>query len=123
MAITVNVGQFPSAAGVTPVQVEDGASVAQALTAKGLTADGFDIRLNGQPTTADAVLHEGDSVILVKKIKGNDAREIMEQATTVRRHTGLSLEQAFTVVSKKRSYSRTRNAANNAAEALLARIG
>ena len=72
MAITVNVGQFPSAGqGVRPVTLDDGATVAQAIAAASLTADGFDVRVNGQPATQDQVLADGDSVVLARKIKGN----------------------------------------------------
>ena len=72
MAITVNVGQFPSRDGVRPYELPEGSTVAAALAAAGLSADGFDIRVNGVIGTLEQTLSNGDSVTLVRKIKGND---------------------------------------------------
>lgn len=72
MAITVNVGQFPSSAGICPYELPEGSTVAAALSAAGLSAGGFDIRVGGTLATLEQVLSNGDSVMLVRKIKGND---------------------------------------------------
>ena len=70
MAITVNVGKLPGR--MTPVAVEDGASVRDALAAAGLDATGFEVRLNSDKIDdlGGTVAH-GDSVYLAQKIKGN----------------------------------------------------
>jgi len=51
--------------------LDDGAAnVAAVLEAAGETAEGFDIRVNGQPATGDTPLNDGDIVTLVPAIKG-----------------------------------------------------
>jgi sulfur carrier protein ThiS len=67
--IIVKVGKLPGR--IQEVAVEDGASVADALEAAELDVTGYEIRLNGSPVDVDTELEDGDTLLLVKKIKGN----------------------------------------------------
>lgn len=91
MTISINVGQFPSARGVTPLTVEEGTTVAQAIARAELSTDGFDIRVNGQTATGEQVVNAGDSVLLVRKIKGN------YKVLVVRKHKPLTGDQVLTL--------------------------
>jgi sulfur carrier protein ThiS len=64
--IIVKVAQLGSA--VKEVAIEDNSPVAQALTAAGVSASGFQIRVNGREATA--TLRAGDVITLVPAIKG-----------------------------------------------------
>jgi len=68
---TVTIGKVPGS--LSELALEDGANVADALAAKGLSADGFEIRVNGSVGSMDTVVPDGAKVFLVKKIKGNQS--------------------------------------------------
>lgn len=55
---------------VKEVALEGGSRVSDALNAAEVRADGFELRVNGNPVTGDAVLRTGDIVTLVPQIKG-----------------------------------------------------
>lgn len=66
----VKVGVVPGA--INEYALESGATVAQALELAGLTATGYDVRMDGNTVTLDTVIPETAKVIvLVKQIKGN----------------------------------------------------
>ena len=67
MAITI--GKVPGT--LQNIAVEDGATVADALSAAGLAVDGFEIKINGATGTTSTRLVDNAKVFLVKKIKGN----------------------------------------------------
>jgi putative ubiquitin-RnfH superfamily antitoxin RatB of RatAB toxin-antitoxin module len=73
--ITVAVNKFPGAK--VELMLEHGATVGQAVEQAKETigdVDGYDIRLNGLPAEASAVIPDNGSVqriILTKKVKGN----------------------------------------------------
>jgi uncharacterized Zn ribbon protein len=67
----VKVGRVPGR--ITEVNVVDGeTTVNEALGLAELTVEsGFSVRLNGEPAEGDAVVSDGDSVTVVKEVKGN----------------------------------------------------
>ena len=67
--ITVKIGQLPGA--IQEVALNGGRTVNDALTGAGLSADGFEIRVNSSAASFETTLSDGDLVLLVKKIKGN----------------------------------------------------
>lgn len=67
--IIVKVGKMPGV--LTEVALGAGATVANALEAAGLSADGMDIRVSGNTATLETALTNGSIVILAAKIKGN----------------------------------------------------
>ena len=69
--ITVRVGKLPGR--IQEIAMNGGRTVADALEAAELAAEGYEIRVNGSPADAETELDEGDVVLLVKKIKGNGA--------------------------------------------------
>lgn len=66
----VTIGKFPGS-GVRAYDLSDGAKVRDALAAAGLSADGFDIFINGTSATLDTALMDGKAVLLSAKIKSN----------------------------------------------------
>jgi putative ubiquitin-RnfH superfamily antitoxin RatB of RatAB toxin-antitoxin module len=68
--ILVKVGQIPGA--VNEYALEAGTTVAQALELAGLTATGFDVRLDGVTVSVETVISaDAKMIILAKQIKGN----------------------------------------------------
>ncbi len=67
--ISVRIGRLPGR--IQEVTLNGDRTVQTALETANLDADGFEIRVNGQPATADTTLNHGDIILLVKKIKGN----------------------------------------------------
>lgn len=67
----VKVGKVPGR--ITEVNiVENETTVREALELAGLSVEtGFSARRNGESTDLDATLEAGDSVTLVKEVKGN----------------------------------------------------
>jgi sulfur carrier protein ThiS len=51
--------------------VPEGTTVGAVLQQAGLDANGFEIRLDGQDTTTDTVVRDGQTILLVRKVKGN----------------------------------------------------
>jgi sulfur carrier protein ThiS len=45
--------------------------VEQALAVVGLNPEGFEIRVNGQPADGNTIIRHGDTVLLLRKIRGN----------------------------------------------------
>lgn len=67
--LTVKVGKLPGR--IVEVAVEDDATVSVALSVAELDSTGYEIRLNGSPVDLDTYIEDGDTILLVKKIKGN----------------------------------------------------
>lgn len=67
--IEVRVGRLPGT--IQTIALNGDRSVKTALTAAGLSSDGYDIRVNGQTAHADSTLRQGDTLLLVRRIKGN----------------------------------------------------
>lgn len=70
MSISVKVVRVPGA--VQDLELEDGATVQDALAAAGTSVGGNEnLKLNGASTTTDARLSTGDRLIIAKGAKGN----------------------------------------------------
>ena len=67
--ITVRVGRLPGR--ITEIALNGGRPVADALGAAELDPSGYEIRVDGSPADASTQLADGQTVLLVKKIKGN----------------------------------------------------
>ena len=67
----ITIGKVPGS--LQNIAVEDGASVADALSVAGLSADGYEIRLNGSVASLESSVPDGAKIFLVKKIKGNQS--------------------------------------------------
>lgn len=68
--IDIKVVVVPGA--VKEVVLEDGATVADALTAAGYSADGYTINLDGHSDASlDTVLSDGQRIAISKNAKGN----------------------------------------------------
>ena len=67
--MAIKVFRFPGTSG--EVAAADAATVAQALEAVGVCADGCEVRVNSELSTLDAPVTDGDIVVVAKKIKGN----------------------------------------------------
>lgn len=67
--ITVRAGKLPGK--IVEIALNGDRTVSAAIQAAELDATGFEIRVNGQPASADFQLEDGDTVLLVKKVKGN----------------------------------------------------
>ena len=65
----VRVGRLPGR--IENIVLNGGRTVKDALEGAGLRADGHEIRVNGNPATEENDLSEGDTVLLVRKIRGN----------------------------------------------------
>lgn len=69
--VTVNVG-FPGK--IQKVLIDANSTVADALRAAEIKADGYDIRMGGAPARLDSRLPEGTAnltILLLKPVKGN----------------------------------------------------
>lgn len=69
MAITVRVGKLPGA--IKEVALDADVSVRAAVSAAELDASDHEIRVNSSTASLDTRLNQGDTVLLVKRIKGN----------------------------------------------------
>lgn len=67
--VTIKAGKLPGK--VDEYSFEAEPTVAEVLAVAGLTADGFEIKLNGETATLDSECEDGEIILLVKKIKGN----------------------------------------------------
>ena len=67
--ISVRVGKLPGR--IEEVALNGGRSVEDALAAVELDFTGYEIRVQGVPATLETELEDGQTVLLVKKIKGN----------------------------------------------------
>lgn len=68
--ISVRVGKLPGK--ISEVALNGERTVSAALEAAEITStDGFEIRVGGQVASSSTPLAQGDTVLLVKKIKGN----------------------------------------------------
>jgi len=65
----VKVGRLPGK--IEEVALNGGRTVADALEAVELNAEGYETRVNGSPAEPETKLCNGDTVLLVKQIKGN----------------------------------------------------
>ena len=67
--ITVKVAKLPG--GVQDVAVPVGATVCDVLKRTKLSDEGFEIRVNGNPIKKDQKVTQNDTILLVRKIRGN----------------------------------------------------
>jgi len=67
----ITIGKVPGT--LQNIAVDDNATIANALEAVGLSADGFEIRLNGSEASLNSSVPDGAKIFLVKKIKGNQS--------------------------------------------------
>ena len=67
--ITVKVIELPGA--VREVALEDGATVGNALSVAGVSAEGYPIKVDSSEATVDTVLTDNARVIVSKSAKGN----------------------------------------------------
>ena len=65
----VRVGRLPGR--IDSIILNGGRKVKDAIEGAGLSADGHEIRVNGVEATVDTDLNQGDTVLLVRKIRGN----------------------------------------------------
>ncbi len=65
----ITVGKVPGT--LSEVAVENGATVADALAAGNLDAEGFEIKVNGSTASLTDDAPDGANIFLVKQIKGN----------------------------------------------------
>ena len=66
----VRVGKLPGKIQEVDIMPERG-TILDVLAAAQLTHDGYELRLNGTPAEMEQRVQPGDTVLLVKKIKGN----------------------------------------------------
>jgi len=67
--ITVRVGKLPGR--ISEIALNGGRKVKDALDGAELRADGYEIKVNASPATPETDLKQGDTVLLVRKVKGN----------------------------------------------------
>lgn len=67
--INVRIGKLPGK--IQEVALNGDRTVATALATAHLDPTGFEVRVQGRPADPTTQLHEGDIVLLVRKIKGN----------------------------------------------------
>ncbi|HVT16664.1 MAG TPA: hypothetical protein VHQ90_10875 [Thermoanaerobaculia bacterium] len=67
--ITVRVGRLPGR--IVEIALNGGRSVGDALAGAELDFTGYEIRVNSELAQLGDELEDGDTVLLVKKIKGN----------------------------------------------------
>lgn len=67
--LTIRIGQLPGR--ITELALENGSRVTTALEIADLNPEGFEIRVNGVPVELNSSLSDGDTVLLVRKIRGN----------------------------------------------------
>lgn len=67
--ISVKIGKLPGK--ISEFGLEDGCTVGEALAIAELDAEGLEIRVNSALADEETELSNNDTVLLVKKIKGN----------------------------------------------------
>ena len=67
--ITVTVGQLPGI--LNQYALNGDRTVKTALTTAGLSSEGFEVQVDGRKAGLDAELRDGNTVLLLKKVKGN----------------------------------------------------
>jgi sulfur carrier protein ThiS len=67
--ILVRIGRLPGR--ISEIALNGDRTVAAALEAAELDSEGYELRVNGQTADVETTLQDGDTVLLVKKIKGN----------------------------------------------------
>lgn len=65
----VRVGKLPGR--IQEVDINEKTMIVDVLAKAELTQDGYELRLNGSPAEIKELVKPGDTVLLVKKIKGN----------------------------------------------------
>jgi sulfur carrier protein ThiS len=68
--IEVKVGRLPGR--IETIALNGDRRVSTALEAAGLDAEGYEVRVNGNPASMDTDLTAGQTVLLTQKIKGNE---------------------------------------------------
>jgi len=68
---TIKIGKLPGGK-LRELDLKSGSTVGHALQEAGLDSEGFEVRNNGELVDNNAQLQNGDTVILAKKIRGNE---------------------------------------------------
>ncbi len=68
--ITVRAGRMPG--NIEDYEVNEGATVNDVLAQANLDPNGFEIRVDGENADLGDTVEAGQSVLLVRKVKGND---------------------------------------------------
>jgi sulfur carrier protein ThiS len=69
MTISVKIAKLPGR--VQEFVLADDATISQLLSHAGMSADGYSLQLNGRPAQVGDALDDGDTVLLVQAVKGN----------------------------------------------------
>jgi putative ubiquitin-RnfH superfamily antitoxin RatB of RatAB toxin-antitoxin module len=94
--ITIKVGTVPGT--LTELVLNAGSKVSEALALANLASQGYDIRMDGNTVTGDAVIPATAKVIvLVKQIKGNADAMFVKVGTVPGTLTELALTEGTTV--------------------------
>lgn len=64
------IGKLPGT--IREVEIKEGCTVKEVIARADLDSKGFEVRLNGEPTNPGDKVKHGDTVLLVKKIQGNN---------------------------------------------------
>ena len=65
----LKIGTLPGL--IREVALEDSATIGDALSVADLSAEGYEIRRNGSPAETGEIVSDGDTILLVKQVKGN----------------------------------------------------
>jgi putative ubiquitin-RnfH superfamily antitoxin RatB of RatAB toxin-antitoxin module len=95
-AIMVKVGQIPGA--INEYALEVGTTVAKALELAGLSATGYDVRLDGTSVSVDAVIPvDAKIIVLAKMIKGNSDTVVLKVGVIPGAINEFAVEEGSTV--------------------------
>lgn len=93
---TTKIGTVPGA--IKEFLLEDNTTVGQALEMAGLTATGYDIRVDGVAATVDTIVVEGTQlIVLAKQIKGNSDEVILKVGVVPGAINEFAVEEGATV--------------------------
>lgn len=67
--ITIRVGKLPGQ--IQTIALNGGRKVSDALSGANLNGEGYEMKVNGAPATMETALKQDDTVLLVKKTRGN----------------------------------------------------
>lgn len=93
---TTKIGTVPGA--IKEFLLENNTTVGQALEMAGLSAAGFDIRMDGVSATVDTIVVEGTQlIVLAKQIKGNSDEVILKVGVVPGAINEFAVEEGSTV--------------------------
>lgn len=65
----VRIGKLPGT--IKEIEMKGACTIADVISQADLNPDGYEIRLNGNPSNLNAIVKEQDTILLVRKIRGN----------------------------------------------------